>query len=475
MNRAVQYFGALAVLVVMVLILSERTHSALDDVNVAGTVCWQIDANGVLTLTPVSGNVGHLEMTDRLYHTAPWYERREEIRAIAVPEGTIIVFPSESGRLFQDCVNLVDISGLARCDVSQVTDMIYLFSGCESLITVDALAGWDVRNVEIFSNLFLGCISLVDIHGLATWNTAMNRATAYCFCNCEKLSDFSPIAHWYMGRDGEPCYMFSGCKSLSNLDFLASWEASGMVIMSGMFQMCPLITNVDACANWNTVNVDSMDYMFAGCENLKSIEGIRNWNTGKVKTMNSLFKDCASLESIDAVSDWNVESVEDMMYLFAGCKNLPNVDGVNHWRLTNVSHMSWAFRDCVSLRQVDTSDWTLNDSVKMDGLFKGCDLLEQITLGENLSQHMFSLKTSYEDEVVETWSRVDGTYVEYEVEDLARNYTADMAGVWQKDPPKKTQEEIQQEWEETMKELIRNRMISYVRQLMLRWSYCGEY
>ena len=68
--------------------------------------------------------------------------------------------PVTSGNsLFSDFVNLSEIKGLLRLDVSAVTDMSNMFSGCSGLTELN-LGGFDTAAVTDMSGMFSGCSGL---------------------------------------------------------------------------------------------------------------------------------------------------------------------------------------------------------------------------------------------------------------------------------------------------------------------------
>ena len=85
-----------------------------------GTVGWSITDDGVLRIRPWYGDTG---TTGALSSStsAPWYNQRLKIKKVE-STGTIVL-NAKSTRLFYNCSNLTDISGLEDWNVSKVTDM----------------------------------------------------------------------------------------------------------------------------------------------------------------------------------------------------------------------------------------------------------------------------------------------------------------------------------------------------------------
>ena len=429
MNRVVKIILAACGLIVTLLLASNKSN-AESQWKIAGSVNWLVDSDGALWLVPVEGTRGVLEINDKSWERAPWYSKRKKIRAVRIPEGKVISLPADSTHLFHGCVNLEDFDDLQRCDVSRVVDMNYLFCECEKMINTDPLSGWNMSNVNGTANMFLNCISLTDFRGISKWNFANVIATSYMFCNCVSLEDISPIAKWNTYHMADACYMFSGCVKIFDFSSLSKWNTISLTIASGMFQLCPTLSNLDFMKSWFAGNLEFLDYMFYQCENLSDISGISDWTTYKVQTTNNMFSGCTKLSNLDALATWDMSALVDAEFMFYHCEALSDVDGISLWNLQSLKRADWMFVGCKSLKSISFENWDTSNVESMLQLFKDCDGLTDVILGEHFYFHNFVLPEIIRSNTTGKWIKADLSAGPYTGEELARVYSSDLAGVW---------------------------------------------
>lgn len=123
-------------------------------------------------------------------------------------------FTDSTKNLFANCGKLIDITGLDKLDVSEVTDMQFMFDGCESIKTL-------------------------DLRSLQT-NSAINTS-----------------------------YMFNGCWTLTNLN-LSNFNTAHVINMRGMFKYCSALIDLNL-SSFKTSNVTDMGFMFYNCTKLKDL------------------------------------------------------------------------------------------------------------------------------------------------------------------------------------------------------------
>lgn len=123
-------------------------------------------------------------------------------------------FTDSTKNLFANCGKLIDITGLDKLDVSEVTDMQYMFDGCESIKTL-------------------------DLSSLQT-NSAINTS-----------------------------YMFNDCWTLTNLN-LSNFNTAHVINMRGMFKYCSALIDLNL-SSFKTSNVTDMGFMFYNCTKLKDL------------------------------------------------------------------------------------------------------------------------------------------------------------------------------------------------------------
>lgn len=91
--------------------------------------------------------------------------------------------------LFANCGKLIDITGLDKLDVSEVTDMQSMFDGCESLKKLD-LSTFNTSNVTDMSYMFNECWTLTNLD-LSSFKTSNVTDMGFMFNDCTKLKDLN--------------------------------------------------------------------------------------------------------------------------------------------------------------------------------------------------------------------------------------------------------------------------------------------
>lgn len=187
------------------------------------SLSWSLQ-DGTLTIT------GSGAMTDYSdYSFAPWYEQREAIHTVILPEGLTRV-----GNLaFYECSNLTTVA--LPASVSAIGD--FAFAGCTGLLTV-TLPG---ALTAIGESGFRECESLTAVSLPASITTIGDRA----FYRCNSLTSITiPGSVTSLGKQA-----FSYCESLrqavvnANLDMLPDWSFYGCGNLSSI-TLAPTIREV---------------------------------------------------------------------------------------------------------------------------------------------------------------------------------------------------------------------------------------
>ncbi len=331
--------------------------------------CYSFDEEkGVLTLR---GEVNADELRELRY--------KSMVRSIIAEEGT--VFPEDSSCLFGNYISCISID-LTNVDTSNVTNMSGMFSLCMNLTSFD-VSGFNTSNVTDMSKMFWICNNLtsLDVSGIDTSNVA-NMSSM--FEGCEKLSSLD-VSGFDTGNVTDMRRMFLGCQSLTSLD-VSGFDTSNVTDMYGMFLGCQSLTSLDV-SGFDTSNVNDMFGMFLDCQNLTSLD-VSGYDTGNVTDMGRMFLGCQSLTSLD-VSGFDTSNVTDMYGMFLGCQNLTSLD-VSGFDTSNVTDMGCMFEDCVNLTSLDLTGFDTSKLREsglsysgMYNMFRGCNNLKIITLGEN--------------------------------------------------------------------------------------------
>ena len=99
-----------------------------------------------------------------------------------------------------------------------------------------------------------------------------------------------------------------------------------------------------------------------------------------------MFYDCRSLRELD-FSTLDTSSVKDMEGMFYGCSSLAALD-LSAFDTSNVTGMGNMFKWCMSLKELDISSFDtskINETERVNLMFKGCVSLERVALGEKTS------------------------------------------------------------------------------------------
>ncbi len=308
----------------------------------------------------------------------------------------------DASYMFNDLLNLSNISGVENFDTSSALSLKYLFYR-SSITSVMNLQNWDTSKVEDLSWIFKNNLNLLSLDGLENWDTSNVNNLAYAFSYNMALTDMSAVKYWDVSKVTSMVQLFSSCVVLEEID-LSNWTTSdSLVSMFNMFGMWDLqgkgtdsklkriilsdkfnTRNVTSLANFITCNNKIEDYSFLqyidtssvtnmyqtlAATNLVSLEYIKDWNVSNVKYMHYMFAWDRSLQSVEAIKDWDVSNVTDMSYMFDSCTTLKNLVGLENWNVSNVDNMERMFAYS-SLQSVEAlANWNTKSLTNMSKMF----------------------------------------------------------------------------------------------------------
>ncbi len=241
-----------------------------------GDCNWAIDADGVLSITPGTGNSFQVEWPIS-GEAAPWKEWRHEIRSVEIPSR--IVASGKLRGMFNSCSALVS-ADLSNLDTISVTEMSAMFKDCSALKSLD-LSGLDTASVIDMRLMFRGCSSLTSLD-LSSFDTA-------------SVTDMAE--------------MFFGCTSLSNL-VVSSFDTTHVQNMSEMFRNCSMLATLDV-SNFDTSSATDMQWMFRGCSSINSLD-LSGFDTSAVTNMNSLLGGCSMLKTVKLGAQFSFKGANGM-------------------------------------------------------------------------------------------------------------------------------------------------------------------
>lgn len=292
-----------------------------------GDCVWVIDADGVLSITPGTGNSFHANWS-HLGNDAPWHDHASEIKAVELPDR--IVASGSLAFMFGFCSSLTSVD-LSNLDTSAVTDMGSMFNGCSALTSLD-LSGFDTASVTDMGLMFRDCSALTSLD----------------------LSSFDTAAV----VDAQE--MFFGCSSLTSL-VVSSFDTSSVVNMGEMFRNCSKLTTLDV-SGFDTSSATNMQWMFRGCSSISSLD-LSGFDTSTVTNMNSLLGGCSMLKTVKLGAKFS----------FKGA------NGLNGAVLTTLPTGSW-LSESVDKNKVYTADAIAEDRNDLADTYRKVALVKSVKL-----------------------------------------------------------------------------------------------
>ena len=283
------------------------------------------------------------DMYDYSPETTPWYEYRESIQTITLPEGVTSI----GDYVFADCTNLTSIT--IPEGVTSIGD--WAFENCSSLTAITVAEGnaiYDSRGgcnaiIETNSNtLIVGCSATIIPEGV----TCIGEGA---FWGCTSLTNISiPESVTSIGNKA-----FQYCSSLTNINIPESVTSIG----NDAFYCCSSLTTITIPEGVKSIGFRA----FFFCTSLTTItisEGVKSIGS-------NAFQYCSSLtavtipESVKSIGTW----------IFSYCSSLTDItipEGV-----TSIGYA--AFSDCSSLTTITceaATPPTIDDSSTFDGVDK---------------------------------------------------------------------------------------------------------
>lgn len=227
---------------------------------------WSLEG-GTLT---INGSGDMTDFTEQ--EMAPWYEYREDILRVSLPEGMMSV----GDLAFYDCGNLIAV--VLPDSVEAVGD--YAFAGCEEMAVLDL--GSDLQTI--------GEAAFSDCYDLRSLNLpdGVESIGLKAFYRCESLTGVTvPESVEAIGTSA-----FAYCTNLVSADVQASVD----VLPEWMFYGCEYLTAVILPDNLSDVS----DHTFRACDNLSGI--YYDGESKSMKEIEEIFKDDPNIGNKAVVS-----------------------------------------------------------------------------------------------------------------------------------------------------------------------------
>ena len=369
--------------------------------NASEDACYTYDSNtGEMTL---HGNIVSSEIRS--------FEHKADVGIIYAEAGT--VFPENSKALFAGygCV----YASLENADMSHVKDMNIMFSSCPNLNAV-FMDFADTRNVTDMGGMFLNCHSLKTV-SMAGVDTSQVTDMGEMFHGCTSLEELD-ISSFNAGNANKD-YMFWNCMSLNKLTigdnfgdidetyrlpnnyaWVNEKDTSTPVSGSGTYAV---ISNTGKNTYLKSNSIpDDVCYTFDSNSSILTLHGnvsleqlqefsykkfvkvvIARPGTVLPESCKAMFAEYSDCRYFDLASA-DTSHVTDMSAMFASCSSMTIAD-LSGFDTSNVSDMTNMFYNCTSIRRLDLSSFDTRDmeDTSMSDMFKNCNKLSLITLGEN--------------------------------------------------------------------------------------------
>ncbi|CAD7969125.1 unnamed protein product [Amoebophrya sp. A25] len=185
--------------------------------------------------------------------------------------------------------------GLARWDVSSVTDMSYLFAGLEGFN--EPIGSWDVSRVQNFTGTFFAARSFDQ--PLGDWDTQSA---------CTMRDMFAQAAAY-----NQP---------------IGSWNTERVKDLSGIFHGATAFNQ--EIENWSTSKVTDLARAFAMAE--KFNQPLEKWDVSKVTSLGGVFSGAGAFNQ--PLNAWDVWRVQDFSFAFQNAKSFDQK--LDAWDVTGI-------------------------------------------------------------------------------------------------------------------------------------------
>ena len=285
----------------------------------SGSVRWEIDDAGLLTLKPDTregtSNPGRLgQNTNTNTPTWGWYQYNGQIKEIKVETGVytqanaVALFGADNSSSTGVYPNLkkVDLSGL---DISRAQQLQRMFSNVKNLEEIDlsVMANKEAKNLYNINNLFNGCTNLkkVNLGGLTTRIEGESGASNGCTMNnvfqgCNNLEEVDlsnvKLGGRTNGADGVQ-YWFKDKTKLTKVTMTNS-QFPGMRYFDSMFEGCTALTELDM-SNVDVSDAQYMRNMFSGCTSLETLNVSGFGKLDNIINMDGFVLGCTALKTLN--------------------------------------------------------------------------------------------------------------------------------------------------------------------------------
>ncbi len=200
--------------------------------------------------------------------------------------------------------------------------------------------------------LFLNFNNVVEIEGIENFDTSLATSLYGIFKNMNSLQSID-VSYFNVSKVKNLSDIFNGCSSLSVISGINNWDTSSVISMMSIFAG----TSVQSLnlSNWKTGNVTSINYLFYQSD-IKEIKGIAEWDTSSLESMEYTFQ-YTSLETLN-LSGWDTKNVIKMRYAFSNSTQLTKIIYGPYFQKNSNADITGMFVNCPA-NHPDHSSWNV--------------------------------------------------------------------------------------------------------------------
>ena len=254
--------------------------------------------------------------------------------------------------MFSLCVYLTSLD-LSTFKTANVEAMDSMFHACVSLKTIYVGDGWSTAAVTESGKMFNDCIDLAGDKGTSYDNNHIDKEYAHIDGGASDPGYLS-----YIAPQTYACYTAENTTLTFYHDYYRS-SRTGTTYALNAGAVEPgwasdgtnaKVTQVAFDPSFAEVRPTFTSYWFYEMRKLESITGMNYLNTSEVTRMDAMFSRCYKLTSLD-LSSFNTSNVTDLTEMFKSCSALRTIYVGDGWRLNDMAQAISrnVFNDCTSL------------------------------------------------------------------------------------------------------------------------------
>ena len=243
--------------------------------------------------------------------------------------------------LFSYCNELTSVTGIRNWQSNGVERISGLFAYSAKLRSID-LTGFDTSKVVNASYLFENCKELVSVTGLNTWNTDNFETIHSMFFHCEKLESID-LTGWNISKVTSLFNMFAYCTSITSIKGIENWDVSNITEMYQVFRESKLLKTLDL-SKWNVSKVTNFNRFLNQCHSLETAGDLSNWKTPALTDADYMFNQAHKLKTLK-LTNFDTSKLTNAAHIFnCGDDAMEEYDIVlTYNETTNISFNSFSF------------------------------------------------------------------------------------------------------------------------------------